>query len=264
MTDPRVALITGASSGIGYATALEFARQGMRVAAFARRADRLQALVEEAFDLPGEIISITGDVTRADDLRSAVDTAMYEWGRLDVLVANAGLGHRGAIVDASWADLETVLRTNIDGVLHSVRVAAPAMQQGGHGGTIILISSISGIAPAAYAAIYGASKSFINGLARALRYELAADGITVTTFLVGQTHSEFAQVRLGMPGRVASKLPTMEAETVARRIVWAANRKRRFVVLRWLDRAFILAGTFLPGLLDWLQCQVYKPRQRDN
>ncbi len=251
-------MITGASAGIGRATALAFARQGAHVAAIARRAERLEALQAEAADAEGEIMPIAADVTRAGEMQQAVAAVMARWGRLDVLVANAGVGHRGAVVDADWADLETVLRTNIDGVLHSIRAAVPAIRSGGRGGHVILISSISAAAPAPYAAVYGASKSFVNGLARALRYELIDDNIWVTTFLVGQTHSEFAQARLGRPGRVAGKLPTMQAETVARRIVWASRRRKRTVVLRLIDRVFILGAALTPGLMDRLQKAIYK------
>ncbi len=258
MTDRRVILITGASSGIGRATAQAFAQEGEHVAALARRTDRLEALAASCAGLPGEVLPLTADVTRPADLEHAVAAAVARWGRLDVLVANAGLGHRGALVEADWGDLETLLKVNIEGVLHSIRAAVPAMRQGGHGGHVILISSISGVAPAPYAALYGASKSFVNGLARALRYELDGDGIRVTTFIVGQTHSEFAQNRLGRPGRVAGKLPTMRAEQVARRIVWASARRRRAVIMRPLDALFVLGATVAPGLLDRLQQAVYK------
>lgn len=258
MSTDRVVLITGASSGIGLATALAFAAQGARVVAVARRAERLAALADRAAGLPGAILPVTADVTRAEDMARAVESARVEWGRLDVLVANAGLGQRGPLVDAPWEDLEAVLRTNIDGVLHSVRAAAPLIRQGGRGGHIILISSISGAAPAPFAAIYGASKSFVNGLGRALHTELRSERIHVTTFLVGQTHTEFAQARRGRPGRVAAWLPTMSAETVARRIVQTTDHPRRVVVLRLIDRVYLLAATLAPGLLDDLQWRVYR------
>ncbi|MBN2470454.1 MAG: SDR family NAD(P)-dependent oxidoreductase [Anaerolineae bacterium] len=258
MTDKRMILITGASAGIGRATALAFAQEGDHVAALARRADRLHALAAACENLPGEILPIAADVTRPQDMERAVAAITARWGRLDVLVANAGIGHRGPLVEAEWDDLETLLKVNIEGVLHSVRAAVPAMRAGRRGGHIILISSVSGVAPAPYATLYGASKSFVNGLARGLRHELAEDGIRVTTFIVGQTHTEFAQNRLGQPGKVAGKLPTMSAEQVARRIVWASTRRRRAVIMRPLDGLFVLAATLAPGLLDRIQKAVYK------
>src|SRR5215470_10406853 len=106
----RVILVTGASSGIGYETALAFARRGDKVAATARRGDRLEQLAAAAKDFPGEVRTYTADVTRAEDMQRVVDDIMGQWGRLDVLVANAGLGQRGGIVESAWDDLETVLR----------------------------------------------------------------------------------------------------------------------------------------------------------
>ncbi len=255
-----VVLITGASSGIGYETALVFARQGARVAALARRTDRLAALCEAAASLPGEILPLQADVTRPEEVRAAVDQAIARWGHLDVLVANAGIGHRGPLAEADWADLETVLRTNIDGVLHSVRAAVPALRASPGDGPrhIHLISSITGNAPPPYAATYGASKAFVNGLARALRVELAADRIYVTTFLVGQTDTEFAQRRLGHSGKVASKLPSMPASQVAEAIARVTFRPKRTVVLRLIDRVLIMAGAIAPTLFDRFQGRVYR------
>ncbi len=255
-----VILITGASSGIGYETALAFARQGARVAALARRADRLAALSEAAASLPGEILPLQTDVTRPDEIRAAVEQTVARWGRLDVLVANAGIGHRGSLVEAAWDDLEIVLRTNIDGVLHSIRAAVPAMRAspGDRPRHIHLISSITGNAPPPYAAAYGASKAFVNGLARALRVELAADRIYVTTFLVGQTDTEFAQRRLGHSGKVAGKLPSMSASQVAETIARVTFRPKRTVVLRLIDRVLIAAGAIAPAPFDQFQGRIYR------
>jgi 3-oxoacyl-[acyl-carrier protein] reductase len=127
----RVALITGASAGIGYATALEFARQGTHVVGIARRSERLLELSVKINALEGghgKFLPVIADVQNADDMLYAVEQTMEKFGRLDVLVANAGIGHRGSIVDAKWDDLQTLLRTNIDGFLHSIRAAVPAHQ----------------------------------------------------------------------------------------------------------------------------------------
>jgi short-subunit dehydrogenase len=256
-TNTRVVLVTGASAGIGYETALAFARHGDKVGATARRADRLKQLVSAATGLPGEIQPYMADVRSADDMQRVVADMVERWGRLDVLVANAGLGQRGSIVDSAWDDLEVVLRTNIDGVLHSVRAAVPAMRRSG-GGHIVTISSVVSLAPGPYSAVYAASKAALNTLARTLRVELAPDHIWVTNILVGQTHSEFAQARRGRPGRVAGKLPTMSAEFVARRIVGESGRRHRTVTLRWLDRLINLSGLYLPWLMDRIMERVYR------
>jgi short-subunit dehydrogenase len=256
-TEPRVVLVTGASSGIGYATALAFARRGDKVAATARRLDRLEALAAAAKSLLGEIQIYAADVNNPQDMQRVVADVMARWGRLNVLIPNAGLGQRGSVTDSKWEDLELVLRTNIDGVLHTIRAGVPAMRKSG-GGQIITISSVVSAAPGAYSAIYSASKSAVDTLTRALRMELAPDNIWVTNILLGQTHSEFAEMRRGRPGRVASKMPTMTPEFVAERIVKESTRRRRTVILRWPDRIIVLVGTFLPWIMDRIMERIYR------
>jgi short-subunit dehydrogenase len=258
-TESRVVLVTGASAGIGYETALAFARRGHKVAATARRADRLDKLVEAAKALPDAIRPYVADVRSAEDMQRVVDDVLAHWGRLDVLVANAGIGQRGAVVDSPWDDLDAVLRTNIDGVLYSVRAAVPAMRRSS-GGNIITISSVVSLAPGAYSAVYSASKAAVNVLARTLRIELAPDHIWVTNILLGQTHSEFAQARRGRPGRVGSRIPTMQPEFVARRIVQESFCRRRTVTLRWLDRLINFSGLYLPWIMDRVMARFYRSR----
>ncbi len=260
MTDvakSRVVLVTGASAGIGWETALAFARRGDRVGAVGRRADRLEALRDAAKDLPGTILPLAADVTSATDMSRAVAELVTAYGQLDVLVANAGLGQRGTIVDSDWHDLDDVLRTNIDGVLHSVRAAVPEMRKTG-GGHIVTISSVLGVTIGPYTTIYSASKATLNAIARGLRVELQPDHIWVTNLLVGQTVSEFAQARRGVPGKVAHRVPGMPAEQVANSIVRATTQRRRTVTLRWIDRAIVVAGAYAPWLMDRVLGRVYK------
>lgn len=260
MTNGPVAFITGASSGIGYAAALAFARQGTHVVATGRRAVRLAELEREVNNLSGahgDILAVVADVQKAEAMQNAVTQAVERFGKLDILVANAGIGQRGGIADASWSELETVLRTNIDGVLHSIRAAIPAMRTSG-GGHIILISSVMSNMPTPYAATYAASKAFVSNLAGSLRLELEGDSIHVTNLLVGQTHTEFAEKRLGQSGRVASRLPTMTAEQVAEAIVRASRNRPNTVVLRWLDRLIILGNTIAPWLMGRIARRLYK------
>lgn len=254
----RVILITGGTSGIGHAAALMFAALGDCVAVTGRRAERLTDLQREAeaADLPGAILAIEADVTDPAAMQRAVDRTVSKFERLDVVVANAGIGHRGPLVEARWSDLETVLRTNIDGVIHTVRAAVPAMRSAG-GGHIVLVSSILGPVPGAYAGAYSASKAATDALARSLRGELKADYIRVTVLWVGQAHTEFADKRLGQPGRVATRWPTMSPEQVAGGIERALERKPRTMTVRWIDRLFIWAGRQFPALMDRLLARIY-------
>lgn len=259
----RVVLVTGASSGIGYATCLYFAKQGWYVAGTARSADKLDALQREINALApasAAFLPVTADVRDADAMRSAVDQVMSTFGRLDVLVANAGVGHRGPVVDAQWDDLDTLLRTNIDGVLHSIRTAVPAMRKNG-AGQIILVSSVVWNMVSPYAVLYAASKAFVSSLARSLRFELESDHIAVTDLRIGRVQTNFSANRLGTSGRSKSAgfLPEMTPEQVAVAIFEAVGSRRPIVTLRWLDRLLILANRLFPNQIGQRASGQYKP-----
>lgn len=226
----------------------------------ARRGDRLAALETEISALPtphGDFVGIEGDVTQAEAMQAVVAQTVERFGRLDVLVANAGIGHRGAVVDADWDDLETLLRTNIDGVLHSIRAAVPAMREGG-GGHIIIISSVSYNLVSPYAAIYAASKAFVSSLAHSLRLELEDDHIHVTDVLVGRTHTEFNEKRLGEGKRTGQGLPTMPPERVAEAILNTVRHPKRSVTLRLFDRLVIWGNILLPDVMGRLAKRQYQ------
>ena len=265
MTTKPVVFITGASSGIGWAAALAFARAGYDVCGLARRAERLEALGTEISKLPsphGDFLAAVGDVRRADDVAAAVERTLARFGRLDVLVANAGIGQHGALVDAEWEHLEQVLRTNIDGALHSLRACVPAMRKNG-GGQILLISSVVAGLHTPYTAVYAASKAFLSSLAGSLRLELEADNISVTDVLVGRTATEFNQNRLGSSQEVHGRLPTKTAGDVAAAIVKAAERRQRHLILTLLDRLVLAGGVMAPAVMARLAKRQYEPWSSD-
>jgi short-subunit dehydrogenase len=253
---PRVALITGASSGVGSAIAVALTRRGVHVVAVARRADRLEAVAAQCAAFSGEFASFTGDVARADDLRAAAALAVERFGRLDFLVANAGVGHRGALVDADAADLETLMRTNMDGVLHAVRAAVPVMTAGGR---VLIVSSIVAGMITPYAALYAASKAFVSSLAAALDYELAPRGIRVTDLRLGRVQTEFNEKRLGEGSRRASRVPEMTPQFVGERCAdLLLGRFQRRAALRWFDRLTMLGGLLIPHVIARLATRQYR------
>lgn len=258
---PKVIFITGASSGIGYATALAFARRGDHVAGTARRADKLAALAAEINALParhGEFLPLTVDVRDVQAVYEAVAQTVAHFGQLDVMIANAGIGHRGAFAEAAWSDLEALLRTNLDGVVHSIQASIPIMRQQGSG-QIVVISSIMANMTAPYAATYAASKAFVSSLANSLRLELADDHITITDMLVGRTETEFDQKRLGKGERTRKGGPgKMSAAVVAEGIVRAVDQKRSRVALRWVDRLILLANWLVPSLVGRIAMRQYQ------
>ena len=261
----RAVLITGASSGIGWAAALAFARAGYDVCAFARRTDRLEALRAEVENLPaphGHLLPVVGDVRNPQDLAGAIQQVTERFGRLDILGANAGVGQQGAVADADWDDLNSVLQTNIDGVMHSVRAAVPAMRAGS-GGHILIISSVVAGVHTPYTATYAASKAFVSSLAGSLRLELAEDHIAVTDVLVGRTLTEFNQNRLGSRQADRGGLPTKTADDVAAALVKAAERKPRHLILSLFDRLILAGGVIAPGIMARLARRQYQPRSND-
>ncbi len=253
----RVVLITGASSGIGYATALAFAAQGDDVIGTARRAERLHQLAQAIEALPGDFLPVASDVRQAESLQSAVEQGVKHFGKIDVLVANAGVGLRGDLVDASWDDISTLLQTNIDGVLHSVRSVVPVMRTNG-GGHIIMLSSVAYNLVSPYAALYAASKAFVSSLSHSLRLELKADNILVTDMLVGRVQTEFSDNRLGKAGRGGNFPPAMPVEDVASAIVNSIGKNRKALAIRWIDRMVLLANVILPDTIGKQALKQYR------
>ncbi len=257
--DPHAILITGASSGIGRATARLFAALGHDVAVTARRLEPLDTLKDECdkAEFPGPILPLQADVTDADAMQRAVALTLATFNRLNVVIANAGIGFRGALAEADWSEIEAVLRTNIDGVLHTVRAAIPALRASG-GGHIVLISSVVGPVPPPYASVYAMSKAAVDALGRALRAELRPEGIHVTVLWVGQTDTAFAENRRGRAGRVASRWPTMTPEQVAGGVALALERRPRAMTVRWLDGLLIAVGRIFPALMDRILARIYR------
>jgi short-subunit dehydrogenase len=251
----RVIFITGASSGIGYETALAFVKNGDIVVGTARRADRLMALQEATSGLSGIFFPVVADVQSADDLVVAVRATVEQFGKIDVLIANAGVGHRGDLVGAEWDSLETLLRTNIDGVIHSIRASVPAMPKGGH---IIIISSVAYNLVSPYTALYAASKAFVSSLSRSLRLELQDQQIAVTDMLVGRVATEFNEKRLGKGGRGGGFPSAMPADYVAERILKATKSRRKTITLRWIDRLLVFGNLILPDVIGRMALKQYR------
>jgi 3-oxoacyl-[acyl-carrier protein] reductase len=183
-----VVVITGASSGIGRATARELARAGARVVLGARRLERLEAIDKE---FPGRAVSVQMDVRSPDDCRRLIREATDRFGRLDSLVANAGIGMYGGILDHTDEALTTMLDTNVAGTVWPIRAAVPAMIEAGHG-DIVIVASVAGFRGGADEAVYAATKFAQVGLAGSLDRELREKGIRVTTIGPAGTATEFA------------------------------------------------------------------------
>lgn len=224
-----VVAVTGASSGIGRASVRALAAAGAHVAASARREDRLGELVEELG--AGSVLAVPGDVRSPADNRRLVAAAVERFGRLDSLVANAGIGAYGGILDHSDDELTEMMETNFAGTVWSVRAAVPAMLAAG-GGDVVVISSVAGLRGGADEAVYAATKFAQVGLAGAMDRELREKGIRVSTVCPAGVHTEFAIGR----GRTAGD-PALDdllrPEDVAAAVVTVLMQPRRIRTTTW-------------------------------
>jgi short-subunit dehydrogenase len=236
-------LITGASSGIGEAAALAFARRGARLALCARRADRLQDVAQRcrAAGAP-EVVVRRADVSRPAEARGFVATALSSFDRADVLVNNAGVGWRGRFQDMPEAQLVEMLETNVVGAMLTTQAALPAMLAE-NAGVVLNVASVLGFRAMPYSAVYSASKHALVGFSHALRGELSGTGVKVCLVCPGTTDTEF----FGPEGPTG--LLRHSPSWVARAIVRTASRPRRDVIIAPY-RVAQLAEPLLGGVLD--------------
>ncbi len=184
----QVIAITGASAGIGRATAEELVGAGARVVLGARRKERLDAIAAEH---EGRVIAVDMDVRSPDDARRLVEAGLDAFGRLDALVANAGIGMYGGILDHTDEALTTMLDTNVAGTVWPIRAVVPRFIEQGHG-DIVIVASVAGFRGGPDEAVYAATKFAQVGLAGSLDRELREHGIRVTTIGPAGTSTEFA------------------------------------------------------------------------
>ncbi|MFG1920999.1 SDR family NAD(P)-dependent oxidoreductase [Cryptosporangium sp. NPDC048952] len=210
----KVVLVTGASAGIGAATARLAAKAGARLVLAARRADRIEALADE---LP-DAIAITTDVTDSGQIPTAVQVALDAYGRVDVLVNNAGQGLHVPLEQVDPDDFRAVLELNVVAPLIAMQAVIPTMRKQG-GGAIVNVSSGTSRMVLPGLGAYAATKSALNMLSAVARKELAADGIVVSTVYPVITATEFHDVlRAGAltarPGRPPAQSPEQVAEVI--------------------------------------------------
>ncbi|HEY6759888.1 MAG TPA: SDR family NAD(P)-dependent oxidoreductase [Baekduia sp.] len=185
----QVVAVTGASSGIGEATARAAARAGAVVALGARRTERIEALAEDINKGGGKAIAITTDVADEAQARNFVETTIAQLGRLDVLVNNAGVMLLGPVDGADTDDWRRMIDANLYGVIYTTHAAVPHLkaQRSGH---ILNVSSIAGVRASAGSAVYNATKFGVNAFSEALRQELAEHEVRVTTINPGAVDTE--------------------------------------------------------------------------
>jgi short-subunit dehydrogenase len=247
----RVIAITGGSAGIGRATALRLARDGAAIAICARRAERLDAVASEIVAAGGQAWSTVADVARAGDMDRFVAASVERFGRLDVMMCNAGFGIAGAIDDIAPDQMRKLVDINYMGTYYAARAALPIFRRQG-AGHLIIVSSIVGKRGVPYMGAYAATKFAQVGLAESLRSELAGSSIHVSVVFPVSTETEFFDVMSSETGTAITRAagPRQSAGTVADAIARALDRPVPEIYPHAKSRALVVLNALAPGLCD--------------
>ncbi|HEX4110626.1 MAG TPA: SDR family NAD(P)-dependent oxidoreductase [Solirubrobacteraceae bacterium] len=240
-----VALVTGASSGIGEAAALSLSSAGADVAVVARRAERLQALAARIESAGGRALAITADITDDGQAAAAVQRVVDELGRLDTLVNNAGVMLLGPIIGAPPDEWERMLAINVHGLLYTSRAALPHLLKAAEEGPrqvadLVNISSVAGRVARSGSGVYNATKHAVGAFSESLRQEVTRRHVRVSLVEPGAVNTELASHnRPEIQGVIAERfggVERMEAEDIAEAITFIVTRPRRMAINEILVR----------------------------
>ncbi len=220
-----VTLVTGASSGIGAATARQLAHEGSDLALAARRSDRLEDVAADCRDEGVEAAVVPTDVTEHAAVDALVEATLERFGRLDAVVVNAGTGEGNdqRIEELPLEQFETVTATNVHGAFYTTRAALPALRE--HGGTLVFVGSYKGRYPSASTPVYAASKWWLRGFAKSVAGQVGPDGVGVSVVNPTGVRTEFgSRFRAETNNEALDPETTVSAEDVAEAITYAIGR----------------------------------------
>ncbi|HOQ33080.1 MAG TPA: SDR family NAD(P)-dependent oxidoreductase [Candidatus Hydrogenedens sp.] len=250
----QVVLITGASSGIGEATAYEFAKEGAKVALVARRKDRLEKVKETIIQNKGIAEFFVADVTNYEELKKAVEEIIRTWGKLDVVLANAGMGVPGHILQLKAEDFRRQFETNFFGVINTIELALPYLIK--QKGRLGIVGSVAGRVFTPLSAPYCSSKSAIVALSECIYYDLKPMGVSVTLITPGFVKSEIRHKNkygelTDRPDPVPSFL-VMPTEKAAQQIVCALYHRKPEIIITKHGKLSIFFGRHFPRTYRFL------------
>lgn len=257
-------IVTGASSGIGRALALQLCSRGAHVLATARRESRLKDLIAQSQPNPGSISApgrgpqtsvgsitgLAGDITESEHRTRLIAWCHEHWGAIDVLINNAGAGAIGAFRDASQDRLRQVMEVDFFAPVELTRIALPLLEKGTRP-AILNIGSVLSHRAVPNKSEYCAAKFAMRGWAESLRVELAPRGIEVLMVSPSTTKSEFFDVLLDTPtGTTSKSMGMMSPERVAKIAISSLVRSKREMIVSFGGKALVWAGRLLPNLTD--------------
>ena len=264
----KVAIVTGASSGIGEATARAFGREGAKVVLAARRVDKLQALAQEinSMNTGAQTLVIQADLSKLEDIQAMIAQTLERFGRIDILVNNAGFGRLDWLENLDpIKDIQAQIDLNVLGVIQTTRQVLPVMMEQ-RAGSIINMCSMAGLVATPTYTVYAASKHAVHGFSEALRREAKPWGIDVSLIYPGGVVTEFTQ-HAGIKRKTNARTPKsmlLTAEQVANAVVKLVKRPRRMLIIPWLWSVAVFMNRFLPGLVDYTTIKRFTIPERED
>ena len=264
----KVVIVTGASSGIGEATAREFAKEGAKVILAARRVDRLESLAREVVAMGGgaEALVVQADLSKLEDIQSLITKTLEEYGRIDVLVNNAGFGRLDWLENLDPVkDIQSQFDVNVLGVIQTTRQALPIMikQRSGH---VINMCSMAGLVATPTYTIYAACKHAVHGFSEALRREVKPWGIDVSMIYPGGVTTEFG-AHAGIKRKTNATTPRfmlLTAEQVGETVVKLVRNPRPMLIIPWLWSFTVWMNRNLNSLVDYTTINRFTIPEREE
>ena len=254
----KVVIVTGASSGIGRATAIEFARKGAQVVLAARSDNELEVVKAEIEKLGGTCLSVKTDVSLEESCKNMIEKTIETYGQIDVLVNNAGISIRAILEDMQLDTFKKVMDVNLYGAVYCTKYALPYLLK--TKGSVVGVSSIAGYVGLPARTAYCASKSGLQGFLESLRIENRKTGLHVLVACPGYTESNIRKKALNAVGESQDESPInegniMPASAVARKLVRAVIKRKRRLTLTTEGILAVHIAKFFPGFIE---TQIFK------
>ena len=249
----KVVIITGASSGIGLATAREFASLGAKVILAARNEEKINEVARELSEKDVEALAVKTDVAKEEDCKNLIDKTVGKFGKIDILINNAGISMRALFKDLTLDVIKKLMDVNFWGTVYCTKYALPYLLEAK--GSVVGVSSIAGFVGLPARTGYSSSKFAMHGFLNTLRIETLKDGLHVMIIAPGFTASNIRKTALVADGSTQGETPLneqklMSAEEVAKHLVKGIRKRKRTVILTSQGKLTVLLNKFFPGWMD--------------